>query len=613
MSKESLEQIGNDYYNSLSQLVFNSRPIIESSTSIAQENIQAAAEITQAVEKRISKAIPSHKLYALYLLDSICKNIGSPYTSLFSSNIYRTFTETYSLVDDPTRVKLIKLFKTWKVANPITGHTLFEGSQINKIEKFLIKATASNTPPTNQKLPINGQNLNLQRCQTDSPDAPKELSAKLLIREVDDLQKIVNARLSGSPSYIQTDERLNLLASLKNILATQSIGINQLQMTKKQLDTLKKDELQRYDTYAREKGIQQPIKQTQQQQIPQQSVKPVIPQFTPHQLAGLMKLAQPQMYSQNIQAQNQNPINNIDPKNNAVFNFMTSLAQSQKNLINSPPPNNVNNGNGVNNFNSQNTSDNGRSNGVIPVMNVKSVDFLQNILSRGKKESTPTPSSSSGSLDNSKTNSHPNVPEIITEKNIDNILSQHDLKQHYINSHVVNINEINVIYDLKDNQCSNCSKRFYSTPEGKTAKRLHLDWHFRINKKLRTSDKKIIQNRNWFLSDDSWENFKEEDIIGSQGGEETEINVLATTTRERDEIETDSSKKYVVVPDDCINNTVVCGICRDKLLGVFDDDLGEWIWRNAISLKEKGKERIYHYTCYLETKGNRRDRSPVRN
>ncbi|GMF79322.1 unnamed protein product [[Candida] boidinii] len=153
-------------------------------------------------------------------------------------------------------------------------------------------------------------------------------------------------------------------------------------MTKKQLDTLKKDELQRYDTYAREKGIQQPIKQTQQQQIPQQSVKPVIPQFTPHQLAGLMKLAQPQMYSQNIQAQNQNPINNIDPKNNAVFNFMTSLAQSQKNLINSPPPNNVNNGNGVNNFNSQNTSDNGRSNGVIPVMNVKSVDFLQNILSR---------------------------------------------------------------------------------------------------------------------------------------------------------------------------------------------------------------------------------------
>ncbi|GMG12848.1 unnamed protein product [[Candida] boidinii] len=154
---------------------------------------------------------------------------------------------------------------------------------------------------------------------------------------------------------------------------------------------------------------------------------------------------------------------------------------------------------------------------------------------------------------------------------------------------------------------------FLNTPEGKAAKRLHLDWHFRINKKLRTSDKKIIQNRNWFLSDDGWENFKEEDIIGSQGGEETEKNALVAATRERDEIETDLSKKYVVVPDDCINNTVVCGICRDKLIGVFDDDLGEWIWRNAISLKEKGKEKIYHYTCYLETKGNRRDRSPVRN
>lgn len=55
MSTEDLEAIGEDFYSSLNDLTFNSRPIISTLTIIAQENVQAAPYITRSVERRIEK------------------------------------------------------------------------------------------------------------------------------------------------------------------------------------------------------------------------------------------------------------------------------------------------------------------------------------------------------------------------------------------------------------------------------------------------------------------------------------------------------------------------------------------------------------------------------
>ncbi len=52
---EDLEAIGEDFYSSLNDLTFNSRPIISTLTIIAQENVQAAPYITRSVERRIEK------------------------------------------------------------------------------------------------------------------------------------------------------------------------------------------------------------------------------------------------------------------------------------------------------------------------------------------------------------------------------------------------------------------------------------------------------------------------------------------------------------------------------------------------------------------------------
>lgn len=139
-----MEQFDHDYYQKLLQsLTINSRAVITELATIAEQNVEKAQEISDMVEIRIKKALPQHKLYGMYLLDSICKNIGSPYNLIFAKNLYRVFTETYTFVaDTTTRQNLINLFKTWTNAKTGTGLPLFPQELIKKIEKFIINATS---------------------------------------------------------------------------------------------------------------------------------------------------------------------------------------------------------------------------------------------------------------------------------------------------------------------------------------------------------------------------------------------------------------------------------------------------------------------------------------
>ena len=312
----SPEQIGKDYYDALSSLTMNSRPIIESLTTLAQENTEAASEITKAVEKRINKAIPTQKLYAFYLLDSICKNVGVPYPSLFGSNIFKLFTQAYSLVDDPTRVKLIRLFKTWKIPNAVTGLALFDEDQIELVDKFLIKATACNRPPEEQR-----------QIDISSGKATKTS----ILREIDDLTNLVNSRLLQMPNDAKGKERYQLLKQLRRIIGNPSpIPQKQLDFTKKQLQSIREDEVMRMETFRKKQ-------QQRQQQLQQQQMRQQLSGFSTNQLQGLLHLPvksgnrplasgqQPQQ-QQNTQAQGQ--FNNANAQ--ALFSMMsTFLKQNQ--------------------------------------------------------------------------------------------------------------------------------------------------------------------------------------------------------------------------------------------------------------------------------------------
>lgn len=88
------------------------------------------------------KTPPARKLPSLYVLDSIVKNVGTPYTIYLGRNLYSTFMDAYTLVDNQTRKNMEAMLKTWKEPVPGSMDTrpVFPPEVTRTIENALIKA-----------------------------------------------------------------------------------------------------------------------------------------------------------------------------------------------------------------------------------------------------------------------------------------------------------------------------------------------------------------------------------------------------------------------------------------------------------------------------------------
>ncbi|KAJ9653207.1 mRNA 3' end processing factor, partial [Neophaeococcomyces mojaviensis] len=93
------DEVAGDYKDALEDLITNDRFQIANLTMIAKENIEHAEAISRVLALHIKKAPPGRKLPALYVLDSLVKNVGSPYTVYFGRNLHETFMLAYSQVD----------------------------------------------------------------------------------------------------------------------------------------------------------------------------------------------------------------------------------------------------------------------------------------------------------------------------------------------------------------------------------------------------------------------------------------------------------------------------------------------------------------------------------
>jgi pre-mRNA cleavage complex 2 protein Pcf11 len=102
-----------EYDRFLNDLTFNSKDVINNLTKIAGENVPSFNAIAHVLENRILLMPPHAKLPFLYVVDSICKNIGAVYVNRFRQSILRCFVCAYECSAPPVRASMQRLLNTW--------------------------------------------------------------------------------------------------------------------------------------------------------------------------------------------------------------------------------------------------------------------------------------------------------------------------------------------------------------------------------------------------------------------------------------------------------------------------------------------------------------------
>ncbi|KAG5518880.1 hypothetical protein PMAC_002411 [Pneumocystis sp. 'macacae'] len=518
LAQEELEEIKQDYLDSLQDLTINSRPLIRDLTMIAQETLYAAQYIVKAIEEHINRAPPPHKLHALYLLDSICKNVGSPYTIYFGHNLSKIFINTYTLMEPHLRMKMEELLQTWK--QPVPG-------------------TNSLTPVFSQEITRKIDSLlNKIRQLRQHHDQRKLLASKSVLLSSIPSQNVVDhssgvisfGNISNNTSYIGNHHSLQTL-----VPAISNVTVNSLLA-----------DISSLLTTAQKRVLLNPNDEISLKQIPAlvklQSILQVST-LPPNQLSAIKE----QLSSLSFQQQNMSQMAHYYP-------FQIPYINSSLNI----PPN-------ISPTDTETLLASLRSAGLLTNDSTNSTNDVKSYIS----------------ID-------PSTLSLSSFSILNNSLKNIELKSSSLAKHRPEL--VVLLYECMSLQCRTCAKRFEDTDDGRKRRDAHLDWHFRINNRLREISLRG-QSRCWYFDEEEWIKYTYEDV-SSIAPESLENN----SEKPKKEKEFSPDESYVLVPTDPNSLNEPCPICKEKFVAVWNEDVEEWVWKNAISIENV----IYHALCLSE-------------
>ncbi|RVX66780.1 hypothetical protein B0A52_08973 [Exophiala mesophila] len=606
------DEVAEDYKGSLEDLVTNDRYQISNLTLIAKENVEHAEAISRVLINHINRAPPTRKLPALYVLDSIAKNVGSPYTVYFGRNLHQTYMHAYSQVDVNVRRKFEEMLKTWRepVPGSLSSTPVFPISSTQSIVDSLSRFRATTAGASRyQGTPVQGGPVRAAASQQpyrQTPTPPQSL-AQYPPGLATHLRSPVPSSASPYPqttpssypaafpsqasSYYQQSHQHQPPSTEHFPVA---VGPGHAP-TSARVDVVKlHSEIDDLITDAKIECATHPMNHGAQRQLASlQTLKEILDSgnASDSDLQDIRATITQKMAEKSAAArQSITPASTMPPgygiappqtqqtttpaaptSLNSIFNT-TNLAellrvtqQSQSQQPTAPLP-----GLGSQVQSGVNTPvTNGYGNTAPPTAPLESSFFAQ-LRASGLLSSVATP-----------------VP---------GTTSQGSTSEARFTSAWVRMSRPHLVHSFlhaRPNQCSTCGRRFSSDDIGRDKKAAHLDWHFKTKERMLEAEKRG-QNRSWYVDERDWISSKEyEDDGGEANGAPSNGAPIVKKV------------DFVRAPTDPVLRSLPCPIDQEPFKSEWSEEVQDFIWKDAIFVGG----RYYHASCYAEvSKGRERDR-----
>ncbi|KIV87112.1 hypothetical protein PV11_02680 [Exophiala sideris] len=623
MSGLPSDEVAEDYKGSLEDLVTNDRYQISNLTLIAKENIEHAEAISRVLQNHINRAPPARKLPALYVLDSIAKNVGSPYTVYFGRNLHQIYMLAYSQVDGNVRRKLEEMLKTWR--EPVPGSLsitpVFPHASTQTIVDGLNKFRTA-TPGANRyaSTPIQGVPARVAATQPyrNTPTPPQTLPqfAPAIPSHIRSPQPQAATPQQYQPtppvSYAQPypsqptpfyqqpqipqpaqmPQYLPPTPQPRPVSAAGGVDVQKLHMD---IDDLTTDAKIECATHPMDQGAQRKLASLQTLKEILDSghasendlvdIRNTIMQKMAEKLAaGRQQASMSQITAAPVQnpymppqpLAHSTPAPASAPGSNTMFNS-TNLAELLRATVNqqpaAQPPSYYSQQHGIN------TPQPAPVNPLVGSEN----PLLAQLRASGLLSAAPTPPQG-------LTSALPAFSTFGTDTAIEVTLTSASIK--ISRPHLVS-NFLNA----RPNQCSTCGKRFTSDELGREKKARHLDWHFKTKARMLEAEKRG-QNRSWYVDEREWIASKEyEDDVGPVDATGAPVNGAAAAAKKK-------PQDFVRVPADPVLRSMPCPIDQEPFKSEWSEEVQDFIWKDAVQVGG----RYYHASCYAEvTKGREKD------